>query len=396
MSPNSEAAAETFDLIIVGGGLAGSLCALALRRRRPRLRIALIESGTAIGGNHTWSFHAGDVDGEGAALLDPLVVRRWPAVDVAFPDHTRRLPVGYATITSASLARAVEAAFPSDLSARGSLLLLGERAQAVTAQEVLLESGRRLHGALVLDGRGPAAAPRWVENQGFQKFVGLEVEVPAGASAFDHQAARVMDARVPQVDGFRFVYLLPLAPRRLLVEDTYYSDDPGLDRPLLRSRALAYLERHQIPVARVLREECGVLGIPLAEEGAPPLGSPVRLGARGGWLHPTTGYTLPVAVQVATTLAAHGPRDALPALMALHRRVREQAGFFCALNRLLFRAVSPELRWQVLSRFYRLPQGCIERFYALTTTGADRARILLGRPPRGISWPAAFAALQTV
>ena len=35
----------------------------------------------------------------------------------------------------------------------------------------------------------------------------------------------VMDATVPQEDGFRFVYALPLDPDRVLVEDTYFSDD---------------------------------------------------------------------------------------------------------------------------------------------------------------------------
>ena len=76
----------------------------------------------SLGGNHTWSFHASDVDDEGAALLEPLVVRRWPQVEVAFPDHQRRLPMGYATLTSASLARAVSSAFAERRGA-GELLL---------------------------------------------------------------------------------------------------------------------------------------------------------------------------------------------------------------------------------------------------------------------------------
>jgi lycopene beta-cyclase len=389
----SAGAVDAFDVVIVGGGLAGGLCALALHRRRPRLRVALVEAGASLGGNHTWSFHASDVDDEGAALLEPLVVRRWPRVEVAFSDHERRLPMGYATLTSASLARALEQAFSGP---SGGELLLSRKALQVTAREVLLEDGLRLVAPLVLDGRGPAAPPRWVENQGFQKFVGLEVELAPGKGQLDLETALVMDARVPQVDGFRFVYLLPLASDRLLVEDTYYADGPELDRPLLRARALAYLDRRGIEVRRVLREESGVLSIPFTDDSLPPLGSPLRLGARGGWFHPTTGYTVPVAVQVAATVAAHGPAEVWPALAPLHARVQRQAHFFRILNRLLFRAVAPEDRWQVLSRFYRLPQGCIERFYALATTSADRARILLGRPPRGVSLRAAFAALQGV
>jgi lycopene beta-cyclase len=379
------------DVVLVGGGLACGLAALALRRRRPRLRLALVEAAEELGGNHTWSFHGRDLDDEGAALVDPLVVRRWRAVEVAFPDHRRRLDTGYASVTSASLARAVRAAMTAD----GSDLYLGRKATRVEANHVVLADGTALAADLVLDGRGPGAPPRWPENAGFQKFLGLEVQV-TGAHPFDPDTALVMDARVPQTDGYRFVYVLPLDRDRLLVEDTYYADGPQLDRPALRARVLAYLRRQGVTVGRVLREEAGVLPLPLLDEAAPPLGSPVRLGARGGWGHPTTGYTLPWAAQVAGAIAAAGPVAALPALAALHRRWRTQRAFACRLNRLLFRAVDPDARWQVLSRFYRLPQATIERFYALDTTIADRARVVLGRPPRGLSLAAAYAAWQAV
>ena len=52
---------------------------------------------------------------------------------------------------------------------------------------------------------------------------------------------------------------------------------------------------------------------------------------------------------------------------------------------LAFQAVPPAARRNVLERFYQLPEPSIARFYALTTTAFDRARILCGRPPRGLS-----------
>ena len=48
-------------IAILGGGLAGSLIALAMARYRPELRVQLIERGASLGGNHVWSFFASDL-----------------------------------------------------------------------------------------------------------------------------------------------------------------------------------------------------------------------------------------------------------------------------------------------------------------------------------------------
>ena len=54
--------ANRHDVIILGGGLAGGLAALALRSERPELGIAIVEPGEKIGGNHLWSFFGSDID----------------------------------------------------------------------------------------------------------------------------------------------------------------------------------------------------------------------------------------------------------------------------------------------------------------------------------------------
>jgi hypothetical protein len=41
-----------------------------------------------------------------------------------------------------------------------------------------------------------------------------------------------------------------------------------------------------------------------------------------------------------------------------------------------------------------MPGDTIRRFYALDMTVKDRARLLLGRPPRGFSFRLAWAHLQ--
>jgi lycopene beta-cyclase len=197
-----------------------------------------------------------------------------------------------------------------------------------------------------------------------------------------------MDACVEQHDGFRFVYVLPFA-RSVLIEETYFSDTPELDEPLLRARCLERLVRLGLPVqSRILRTERGALPLPLAW--TPPLAGqkgPLLAGNRGGLFHPTTGYSFPMALRLAELIASL-PLDRVLGSVALQSMLRahhEQARFAVLLNRLLFHAARPENRRDVLERFHQLPPEVISRFYALQTTSPDRLRIVCGRPPRGLS-----------
>ena len=47
------------------------LIAWRLRMRRPEVTITMVEQSAALGGNHTWSFHAGDVTASAKALQLP-------------------------------------------------------------------------------------------------------------------------------------------------------------------------------------------------------------------------------------------------------------------------------------------------------------------------------------
>jgi lycopene beta-cyclase len=197
-----------------------------------------------------------------------------------------------------------------------------------------------------------------------------------------------MDATVPQKDGFRFVYTLPFGERRVLIEDTRYSDAPDLDREDLRAEISDYARARGWRVREVEGEEEGSLPIVLAGnieafwDGAEP-GVP-RSGMRAALFHPTTGYSLPEAVRLADAIAAADDLSS-PALYALTRGRSVEAWrrgrFFRMLNRMLYRAAAPAQRYRVLEHFYRLPETLIARFYAGRLGWTDKARILSGRPP---------------
>jgi len=372
----SEPAADEY--LLVGGGLQNGLIALALLDRRPDTRLALIEREPELGGNHTWCFHAGDVPASARPWLERLVVERWAAHDVCFPGYRRRLQQGYSAVTSARLHQVVSDRLRRAPHARR----LHASVRATEPGAVTLDDGTRYRAQLVIDARGPtrsSAAPA----RAVQKFLGLELQVAPGSVP---EFPVLMDATVEQVDGFRFVYLLPWARDRVLLEDTYYSTSAELDRSSVAQRILEYAEQRGMAVQRVLREESGSLPLPLRVElpGATP--GLVQAGYAGGLFHPTTGYSLAVAVRFALHIAS---RPALAALGGGYAdwldRHRRQVRYAIWLNRLLFEAFAPEQRRHVLERFYRLPAATIRRFYALETTPLDRARILCGRPPTGFS-----------
>jgi len=194
------------------------------------------------------------------------------------------------------------------------------------------------------------------------------------------------DATVPQTDGFRFFYVLPLSERRVLNEDTYFSDDAALDAEVLRSEIERYAVAKGFEIRSVLRQEQGVLPLPLRSFGG-RADAPIAAGYAGGFFHPATGYSFPVALRLALALAGTDDGERAAGFERFLSEHRTQFRFAAFLNRLLFTAFRPETRWNALARFYRLPVGVIRRFYALETTLPDRARIVCGRPPRGLSIP---------
>jgi lycopene beta-cyclase len=342
-----------FDYILVGGGLQSGLIALALIDRRPGVRVAIVERDSRLGGNHLWCFHQRDVPEAARGFVEPLILYRWPAYEVRFPNLTRRLAIEYAGITSDRLHQVVTERM---MAAHGTALFLGVAVASVAANSVRLEDGRVLTGELVIDSRGPEKLST-AHRVAYQKFLGLEVALAEPRPDF---VPRLMDATVPQTDGYRFIYTLPLASDRFMVEDTYYSDGPALDRERLRREILAYAEHIGLKVAKVEREEVGVLPLTTRAEAEPVRDGVVLGGYAGGWFHATTGYSFPVALRLAMHVSSHGGSSVLgPEWRRLISRRQSQAKFFNLLNRMLFGAIAPDKRWNVFERFYRLPEATI-------------------------------------
>lgn len=371
-------------IAIVGGGLAGGLIALALRRQRPEIPVMLIEQGDALGGNHRWSWFASDLAVPGSAeLMAGFPIATWQGYDVRFPAYQRQLASQYRSLASPDF----DASLRRELSQE--TVHTGCSVAALDAQGVTLDSGARISARVVIDCRG--AVPSEHFRGGWQIFLGRHIR-----TARPHGVARpiIMDAAVRQHGAFRFVYTLPLGAQDLFIEDTYYADDPVLDRSALSDRIDAYTQEQGWAAAgggdyEIVGHEAGVLpvitGGSFAEyQAAQRTPGVVMAGARGGFVHPLTSYTLPFAVETALAIAADAdlPGEQMAEMIAARaRRHWARTGYYRLLGSMLFGAAKPDQRYRVFEHFYRLGEDLVERFYAARSTLPDKARILIGKPP---------------
>ena len=395
--PVSEAATP-HDLVIVGGGLAGGLIALALHRHAPKCRFLLIEAGRTLGGHHRWSWFETDLSPQAQTLMAEFALNGWDeGYDITFPAYGRTLPTSYRSLASAEFHRALVAALPPER------VMLEAKATAIDTDGVTLADGTRIAGRRVIDCRPFRASPHLAG--GWQVFLGqhFKCEKPHGLTR-----PVIMDASVDQVApygneaAYRFVYVLPLSPDEVFIEDTYYADQPKMDAEVLKGRVAEYAHRNGWK-GEVIDQEAGILPVvsggnfraALNEIAIPGV---AVAGARGGFSHPLTSYTLPFAADNALAIAqllATRPGVSGNELAAFcERRARRHwraTGYYRMLSRMLFEAAEPDKRVVVFEHFYALRGRLVERFYAGRSTWPDRLRILTGKPPVAI--PRAIRAL---
>ena len=384
-----------FDIVIVGGGLAGGLTALALHQAQPQYRLAVVEAGKTIGGNHRWSWFDSDLDDRGRALLEPIRKTEWTkGYDVSFPELKRTLHTGYTSMSSVDFHEGIVRTLPSEA------LYLGRAANAIDAKGVTLDDGTRLASRLVVDARN--FQPSQHLRGGWQVFMGRQMRLD---EAHGEDRPMIMDADVEQLaphgngSAYRFVYVLPLSSHDVFIEDTYYADDPLLDRAALSGRIDQYAREKGWLNGTPVGHEAGVLPVLTggdfdAYQDEVRVPGVVAIGARGGFIHPLTSYTMPIAMGNALALADEAelpPAQMVALFEARARRHWQSTGYYRLLTRFLFFACAPEKRFVILQRFYGLGQNLIERFYAARSPLKDKARVLWGKPP--VSIPRAMAAI---
>ncbi|HEY5820877.1 MAG TPA: lycopene cyclase family protein [Propionibacteriaceae bacterium] len=220
-----------------------------------------------------------------------VISTRTPARGWALHEHD--LGRDYVVLDTARLQHA--------LSDDGVQVITGQVVDA-TDHEVTLGDGRSVTADLVLDARGSRPAL----DRAQQTAIGLVVR-HEDASMFTE--TWFMDWRRDNDTGPddppSFLYVVPLDDDHLLLEETCLVGRPALGGAELRRRLRARLASRGVRLTGDEREER--VRFSVEPETRPGPGSaasraPVAIGARGGMMHPATGYSVAASLSVAERL----------------------------------------------------------------------------------------------
>lgn len=363
------------DIIIVGAGLAGLSLAVGIARD-PRFRgrsVALFDSRRRYTEDRTWCRFEASPD-----PFEDCVAQRYGRARVGFdgtPGRELVLAYPYARIDALALYRTASA----------RVVAAGQRLQLDTTIRSVEEETDAVR---VITSTGVHAAPLVVDTRPdpvcgsamSQRFVGRVVEVDE--PVFDPGVCDLMHHMRADHRGLNFMYVLPLAPTRALIEDTWFTP-PETTLPDPNAAISRFMRvRYGVDAHRVVREERGCLPMG-AHPRAPAPSRVVRFGVGAGDIRVATGYAYD-AIQ----------RRVVPLLDALDAALLSAAPAVAPAP-----AFSPFVRWmdEIFMRaarrhpadlanwmwalFDRVPIARMQRFLHDGGSVCDRAAVIATLPP---------------
>ncbi|MGV9711224.1 lycopene cyclase family protein [Gordonia sp. NPDC003424] len=184
---------------------------------------------------------------------------------------------------------------------QGSLDIAGarvieDRAATLEPDRITLASGDAVTAGTVIDARGTSG--RGPRQTAYGRIVPRDQALPildgAGAVLMDWTPVPGLDPAAPP----SFLYAIPLDDDRVLLEETCLAGDPALPPSELRARLDARLPG---PSHDELGDETVSFG--LLGAAAPWRSDVVLFGARGGLMHPATGYSVAASLRAAEVVA---------------------------------------------------------------------------------------------
>lgn len=380
---------EHFDYVIVGAGCAGLSLAYALVKQGLRgRRVALVDPRGDFPRDRTWCFWNVGTDVDEALVSHRF--SRWRVADAREAVTVGAPGIDYCHVPSDRFYASRLAALRAEPDVT---LRLGSAVRALSPRNdrvVVDTDDGRLEASLVFDSR-PLDLASLVEGPGdvtlLQHFGGLEVRT--ARPVFDPEVVTLMDFGVEGPPGAHFVYVIPFAPDRALVEDTFFDRSPR-EPAVYEANIRRYLRaRHGVEAFDVLHHERGVIPMTSAPIPRSPHERIVKIGVGGGLAKPSTGYAFLAIQRSSAALAASLLSRPRGATVSAPPPRRERT---VLLDRIFLAHLArhPERAPETFMRlFSRAPADALVRFLSDVGSPVDDLRVIRAAPRRALSLEAA-------
>ncbi|WPU65136.1 lycopene cyclase family protein [Peredibacter starrii] len=345
---------ESKPVIILGGGLWGSLLAYRLKTTLPHIPFKLYERTSSLGGQETYSFYGSDINQSAMLWLRPFISKSWEAHKVRFPKFEKKMDNSFHLINPDQIHSIVSSTLPPDV-----LCLNNEMSARFALDE----------GSFVIDTRNICG----YKKCGYQKFLTLELELE---EPHDINEPILMDSTISQRDKFRCLHYIPLSENKVLIKDLRYSANKELNLPEMKHDLMKVIEFYDWKIKRVIREETGCCAMPISSPSFRQEGRVINLA---GIFHDTTGCSIPTATRLIDKMVATSFRlgELKQVVSDFRNDLEGDRKFFRFINKsFIDSAADQNFFYQDI---YQLPRPLIERFLRGRLSFIDRSRILFGR-----------------
>lgn len=353
---------KSTDILIAGGGLSALMLAYYLKKIAPDFRVKILEKRLCYSQDKHWSFW---LDKREAFDFRSLISHRYPQWSAKSTINNNK--VCYSKHFEYCIIRS-EDFYAHMMAQLGECVDFDAECLRVAADNIQT-SVRTYHAPMVMNAMPPESSTPLL----YQQFYGWVIETQD--PVFDMQSATLMDFSIAQPQGAcGFMYVLPLSSQRALVEPTAFTKD-SVTADWFSQAMEYYLAKENITQHRIVEEEQGCLPLFLPPF-LPAAGDGFPIGARAGWIRPSTGYAFLNTLRCAKTLAQYiSNHHALPKhpLPAFSKTARWMDAVFLAVMR-----QSPEIMPDVFVRWFEsVPCDQLVRFLQDQGRVSDALAIIL-------------------
>lgn len=335
-------------VIIIGGGIVGSLLAYRLKEVLPQMSFKLYEASSSLGQHQSFSFRESDC-AKDMHWLKPLISHSWDHHQISFKKFDKMITNPYHLIDSRKMNEVISLKLKDDLKVHNKIPL-----------ELALQEA-----SFVIDTRNEC----YYKKSGYKKFLSFEIELEEP----HHMISPVVfDGKVDKKEIYRNISYFPLTENTMLVKDFWYSDNRRIDVAEMRTVLNDTIKEKGWKISKVLREESGVVAVPLTP---PTFHQEGRVISLAGLFHGSTISSIGAMTKLIDEMVSTSFRyGELREIVSKFRKSEgEVQGFYRSLNKILIE----EKKDFIFERIYNQPYSIIEKFSSGNLSFFDRSKMIL-------------------